>query len=164
LKKILELIANLFVIILVGIILAKLRAVAKFYYLILLGMFSICLGVGFGVMILAILGFDDVGGNIFTVLSKYSIVFGLLSFLFIYCIDKIFMFIQVNIMNFLISFKINFLHILYSFLSGASIIAYFLFIPDPIKSISFFLFFFGTLFFGLKLKVTNEVEETSNKK
>ena len=161
-KKIFEFIANILTIFIIGILLAKLRAAVKFYYFMLLGMMSICLGVGFGAIILAILGFQDVGGNMFSVLFRYSILFSLLAILFIFILDKIVVLIQKGILNFLESSNLSFFLVLFSFLSGAGMITFLIIIPDPVRSIFFFLFFFGTLFYGLRLKVGNKRIITNN--
>ncbi len=157
-RKLLEFISNLFAIIMIGMLLAKLRLKTKYLYLVILGTFSICLGVGFGVMILAILGFDDVGGNIYSVLYKYSIIFGICSLTFIYFLDKVVMFIQENILNCEGSSAINLNRILLSFLLGAALITYFFIVPDPIKSISLWAFLIGTIVYGLRLNVGSNVK------
>ena len=140
----------------VGIILAKLRVVSKYLYLLWLGAISICLGVGFGFMVLAVLGFEDVGGNIYTVLYKYSIVFAIFSILFIYVFDKIIMFIQENIINIRELKKIKFIHKVYALISGAGFISYLFIVPDIIRTISFWVLFIGTLVYGLKSKIQVE--------
>ncbi len=155
-KKIFELIANIFAIFMIGIVLAKLRVKGKYFYFVILGAISICLGVGFSAISLAILGFEDVGGNIFTVLVDYSVIFSICSVLTILLIDRIVVFTQESILEFSNTSKINFLQISYSFISGAGLITYFFIVPDILRSISIWTLLICSIIYGLKSKITNQ--------
>lgn len=154
-KKIFNLIGNIFAIIIIGIVLANLRLKVKYFYFVILGAISICLGVGFGAISLAFLGFEDVGGNLYTVLVDYSLIFGICSVLTILLIDRIVVFIQESILEFRITPKINFLQISYSFISGGGLISYFFIVPDILRSISILTLLIWSIVYGLKSKRTD---------
>lgn len=153
-KKLLNLIANLFTIVLIGFALAKLRVKVKYLYFILLGASAICIGVGVGAACLAILGFEDVGGNIYTVLLKYSPVFSVLALGFTYLMDRIIVFIQQDVLSLTTIEKINFFQVLYALLSGSALIVFLFITPDLVRTSSFFILTIGSLVYGLKTKIT----------
>lgn len=153
-KKLFNLIANLFTLVLIGLALAKLRVKVKYLYFILLGASAICLGIGVGAACLAILGFEDVGGNIYTVLLKYSPVFGLFAFSFTYLMDRIIVYIQQDFLSLITIEKINFLQVLYALLSGAALIVFLFITPDRVRTSSFFILTIGSFVYGLKTKIT----------
>lgn len=152
-KKLFNLIANLFTVVLIGLALAKLRVKVKYFYFILLGASAICLGVGVGTACLAILGFEDVGGNLYTVLLKYSPVFGVLAFGFTYLMDRIIIFIQQDVLSLTTIEKMNVLQVLYALVSGAALIVYLFITPDLVRTSSFFILTIGSLVYGLKTKI-----------
>ena len=162
-KKIFELIGNIFATIMIGIVLAKLRVKVKYFYFVILGAISICLGVGFGAISLAILGFEDVGGNIYTVLVDYSLIFSICSVLTILLFDRLVVFIQESILEFSNTPKINFLQISYSFISGAGLITYFFIVPDILRTISMLILLIWAIIYGLKSKITNQKINDDNK-
>jgi hypothetical protein len=162
-KKIFKLIGNIFAIIIIGIVLAKLRVKVKYFYFVILGAISICLGVGFGAISLAFLGFD-VGGNSYTVLVDYSIFFSICAVLTILLIDRIVVIIQESILEFSITPKINFLQISYSFISGAGLIAFFFIVPDILGTISILILLIWSIIYGLKSKITNQKINDDNKR
>ena len=155
-KKIFELIGNILTIVIIGIVLVKLRVKVKYFYFVLLGAISICLGVGFGVISLSILGFNDAGGNIFHVLYKYSVVFIICSILNILIIDRSLVFIQESILESSNTPKINFLEISYSFITGAAFISYFFIVPDILATISIWILLIWSIIYGLKSKIPNQ--------
>ena len=152
-RKLFELIANLFAIIIIGVVFAKIRIKAKYFYFTLLGAVSICLGIGFGAISLAILGFEDVGGNLYRVLSKYALVFIICSVVFVYLFDRLILFLQAQILNYGAFGQLNFLQLCYSLLSGSALICYFFFVPDILGTVSMLALLIGTLVYGLKTKV-----------
>jgi hypothetical protein len=152
-KKLFNLIAFLFTIMLIGLALAKLRVKVKYLYFILLGSSAICFGVGVGAACLAILGFEDVGGNIYTVLLKYSPVFSVLALGFTYIMDRIIVYIQQDILSLTTIDQINFYQVLYALLSGAALIVYLFVTPDLVRTASFFILTIGSFVYGLKTKI-----------
>jgi len=162
-KRIFELIGNIFAIIIIGIVLAKLRVKVKYFYFVILGAISICLGVGFGAISLAVLGFEDAGGNIYTVLVDYSLIFSICSVLTILLLDRLVVFIQESILEFSNTPKINFLQISFSFISGAGLIAYFFIVPDILRTISIWTLLIWSIIYGLKSKITNQKINDDNK-
>jgi hypothetical protein len=153
-KKLFNLIANLFTIVLIGFALAKLRVKVKYLYFILLGASAICFGVGVGAVCLAILGFEDVGGNIYKVLLKYSPVFIVLAFSFTYLMDRIIIYIQQDVLSLTRIEKINFYQVLYALAAGSALIVYLFITPDLVRTSSFFILTIGSFVYGLKTKIT----------
>jgi hypothetical protein len=154
-RKILELIGNIITIFIIGIVLAKLRINLKYIYFIVLGAISICLGVGFGTISLAVLGFDDVGGNLYTVLIDYSLIFSICSIFSILLLDRVVIIIEESILESNKSIKIKYFQVLYSFISGAGLITYLFIVPEIIATISVLILLIWSIIYGLKSKVKN---------
>ena len=106
-----------------------------------------------GAACLAILGFEDVGGNLYTVLLKYSPVFGVLAFGFTYLMDRIIIFIQQDVLSLTTIEKMDVLQVLYALVSGAALIVYLFITPDLVRTSSFFILTIGSLVYGLKTKI-----------
>ena len=153
-RKLFNLIANLFTLVLIGLALAKLRFKVKYFYFILLGASAICLGIGVGATCLAILGFEDVGGNIYTVLLKYSPVFSVFALVFTYIMDRIIVYIQQEILSLTAIAQINFFQVLYALATGSALIAYLFITPDLVRTASVFILTIGSFVYGLKTKIT----------
>lgn len=152
-KRLFEIIANLFAIIIIGAVLAKLRFKAKYFYFVLLGAISICLGIAFGAILLAILGFEDVGGNLYRVLYKYAFVFAVCAIVIMYLFDRLIVFIQEQFLNLGTLGHLNFLQGCYALITGSSLIGYFFFVPEIVGTFSMWALLIFTIVYGLKSKV-----------
>lgn len=152
-KRLFEIVANLFAIIIIGAVFAKLRFKAKYFYFVLLGAISICLGIGFGAILLAILGFEDVGGNLYKVLYKYGFVFAVCAVVIVYLFDRLIVFIQEQFLNLASSGHLNFLQGCYAFIAGSALISYFFLVPDIVGTLSMWALLIFTIVYGLKSKV-----------
>jgi len=152
-KRLFRIIGNLLAILIVGAVFAKLRFKAKYFYLVLIGAISICLGIGLGAMLLAVLGFEDVGGNLYRVLCKYSIVFGLCSIGVIYFLDRLIAFIQEYILNIQNNGPLSLFQGIYAFLTGVALICYFFLVPEILGTATVWALLIFSIVYGLKSKV-----------